>query len=180
MARFKSVDYYPPDGWYFYKDEHGEVRERSKLATIMAMRRLFTESGRKVPYDPMVLVMEYMCPFLPDGTCTEPSDVKVTTLAQVQDNTRRFFGKSVAPYDVIEKRLLQCQVCPKHDKSFCPGCTSYPQWINSGFRGKRKPLPVDEACGVCVVDQTMVSAAASVADPDSLGEEAPDGCWRKA
>jgi len=177
--RFKAPNYRPPDGWYWYSDAYGRVQSTSKLGIMSEVSRHFKATGRPAPYDAFERVMECMCPHLPDGVCMKASGVVLIRMDEVKRNTRLLFDKEPTSYDIIEKRLLQCQGCVAHDRSFCPGCTGYPQWINQGFKMRRSPLPVDQACGVCTVDKTLVSAAATVAAPDALGKEAPDGCWRK-
>ncbi len=176
--RFLSPGYRPADGWFWYEDEFGKVQARNKLGIIAEVSRHFKATGRPVPYDAFERVMECMCPHQPNGVCLKSSKVTVIRMEAVRENTKAFFGKTVATYDVIEKRLLKCQTCEAHDRKFCPGCTGYPQWIDKGFGGHRKPMPVDQACGVCKVDKTLVSAAATVESPEALGKEAPDGCWR--
>jgi len=177
-SRFRSVDYYPPGGLYWYQDKHGRVEGRYKTDMITGVRNLFRRSGRDIPHDPWGLVMECMCPFLPDGACNEPSGVKVVRMQEVRDNTRTLFHKPNTSYDIIESRLLKCQSCPKHSRTFCPGCVGFSVWIKKGFDGRREAIPIDQVCGVCTVDCVLASAVATLEDPPKLGEEAPNGCWR--
>lgn len=179
--RFKSRDYRPDDGWYWYTDGDVEIRDTTRFGITNKVEAYLRSRGEAPPPDPFALVMECMCPHLPDGVCTDPSTVKRVTMREVKGNSGKFFGKPAATNDEIARRLSICHSCPLHDRKFCPGCSGLPEWVSLGFGGTRKPLPADLASGVCKADNTLISAAATPAGvtPFKLGEEAPDGCWRK-
>ncbi len=176
--KFKSIDYHPEHG-YDYADDLGSFHDSTKLGICEKVRKHFVATGRMPPGDPFLHVMNYMCPRLPDGTCTEPSRFKFTTIEQIKVNTRKFFGQPMATFDDIEARLLICQSCDKHRRDYCPGCTGFGRWIEAGFGGRRSALAIDEVCGICSVDETMVAAAATPKAVVAIGQEAPDVCWRK-
>jgi hypothetical protein len=179
--RFKSPNYRPDDGWYWYTDGEVELRDMTRYGITLKVASHLRAKGVRPPPDPFVLVMDCMCPHLPNGVCREPSAVKHVSMNEIKANTVKFFGRPAAAYDVISDRLSKCHTCAQHDRRFCPGCTGLPEWVSRGFGGARKPLPADLASGVCKLDCTLVSGAATPDDvtPFRLGEEAPDGCWRK-
>lgn len=168
---------------YWYKDEFGIVEGRKKTEIIAKVRAFFIATKRELTEDPFNLVMHCMCPSLPKGICTGTVGFNTLTIDQIKDKTRGFFPRAMVPYEDIERRLATCTACPKHARTFCPGCTGYTAWIEAGFRGRRKSLPVDQFCGVCTVDHVFVSAAASVVCDKNEeiinGTQQLESCWRR-
>jgi hypothetical protein len=131
----------------------------------------------------MRYVMEWMCPRLPDGFCTAPSQIApVLRAADVKQRTAELFRLPLTQADIAERRLEHCvNKCPAHTRrGFCLDCTGLLDWLYRGFGGARGRLPADRATGVCVIDKVMVAASAAVTGyPPAEGAEYPEGCWRK-
>lgn len=122
-----------------------------------------------------------MCPYLPNGYCTQPSSVNPLEIGEVKSRTAPLFSQPCATSDVIEERLSVCAKCPRHvTKGFCMGeCSGLLEWIYRGFSGRRVRLPADYGMGVCRHDAMFVVASASIsALPAREGEMYPDNCWR--
>lgn len=178
---FRSINATPPCGYYEYAIGDMKVTDRSRFGICAKVKDLRKSLGLPVIGDGMSYVMEYMCPFLPDGFCSRPSTVKQMKAAVVKDNTRGVFKERCAPSDVVESRMETCVSCPNHTtRGFCLDCTGLLDWIYRGFGGTRGPLPADRATGVCTLDEILVAASATSAErPPRAGVEYPSHCWRK-
>lgn len=179
-TRFISTNATPPTGYYEYGIDGDTVNARDIVAITRLARDLRAKHGLPPATNPFRYVMEYMCRFLPNGFCTEPSSTKALRGPEVKENTRRLFKMRLEPSDVIEKRMVICSSCPKHTRrGFCVDCTGLLEWIYRGFGTRRPQLPADRALGVCVCDEVLAAAGASVAGrPLTEGAEYPEGCWR--
>jgi hypothetical protein len=177
---FRSINATPPCGYYEYGIDGKTVTDRSRFGICLKVKELRGSLGLTTPGDGMSFVMEYMCPFMPDGFCTKPSSVKQIKSAVVKANTGFVFGEQCASNDEIERRMETCVSCPNHTtRGFCLDCTGLLDWIYRGFRGRRGPLPADRATGVCCLDEILVAASATAAGrPPRNGVEYPGNCWR--
>lgn len=180
--RFTSIHATPPGGMYEYAIDGDVVRDRSVTRIARLANMLRAKHGLPTSRDGFRYVMEYMCPRLPDGFCTQPSTIKVIRAEDVKRNTNLLFPRPCATVDVIENRLATCVSCPAHrTKGFCMDCTGMIEWMMRGYAGRRSALGVDHVAGVCECDLTLVAVSASVADQTgAAGVTYPEGCWRNA
>lgn len=180
MVRFNSPRSTPPDGCYEYSAGGELVSSKNRNEIAKLTRDLRVKHGLPVIGDPFRYVMEYMCPSLPDGFCTAPSTVRPLRVAVVKEKTAALFPRALAINDEIERRMACCVECPKQTRrGFCVTCTGLLDWIYRGFSGKRGKLPADAVLGVCLCDEVLAAAGASVASrPLSDGVEYPETCWR--
>jgi hypothetical protein len=180
-ARFRSPDATPPTGCYEYSCGGRTVTSKSRAAISRAVLELRASLGLESAGDGFAYVQEYMCPFLPNGYCTEPSSVNPLAIGDVKARTAALFAQPCDTSDVIEERLAVCVKCPAHvTRGFCMGaCSGLLEWIYRGFGGRRVKLASDNGCGVCRHDAMFIVASASIHGlPPRVGEAYPDGCWR--
>lgn len=180
LKRFVSIHSAPPGG-YSYAIGDDVVTSMNRIDIAKKAKALRIKHGLPVRGDCFQFVMDYMCPFLPDGFCNSASSVKYMSPQEVKASTQNVFHMPIEPVDTIQKRLEKCFTCPRHStRGVCPTCTGLIHWVVAGFGGRRPELPHDVACGVCSVDKMLVAATASVA-PFGLtaGAEYPEHCWRK-
>jgi hypothetical protein len=180
-ARFRSPDATPPTGCYEYSCGGRTVTARTRSAIARAALELRAAAGLESAGDGFRYVEEYMCPFLPNGYCTEPSAVNPLELGDVKARTSSLFALPCVTGDVITERLAVCSTCPAHaTRGFCMGeCSGLLEWIYKGFAGRRVRLPADFGSGVCRHDAMFVVASASIHGlPPRAGEAYPGGCWR--
>jgi hypothetical protein len=182
VPRFRGVYNTPPTGFYEYEVEGKRIQSRSRLEACMLVSNLRQDLGLPVVGDGMSYIMEYMCPRLPDGFCSQPSQIKRLAIEDVKRDTAALFPMRVAASDVIETRLVKCSECPEQTRNgFCVDCNGLLDWVYRGFSGKRGKLPPDRALGVCKCDGVMAAAGASVEGlPLKTGVTYPEGCWRIA
>ena len=177
--RFRTAYAVPPGGCYEYASGGETVQSRSRAGIERLVRDLRVRQGLPVKGDPFTYVMEYMCPRLPDGFCSEPSGVRRVRAERVKEVTAALFGMACVPADEAVRRMGVCISCPEHEtRGFCTGCTGLMSWIYRGFGGRRGKLPPDEATGVCRISEELVAASATVDRPAEAGY--PEGCWRRA
>ena len=182
-TRFRSRDATPPTGCYEYSVGGETVTSRSRMGISGMALALRAKHGLESVGDGFSYVEEYMCPFLPNGYCTEPSTVNPVRIEEVKVRTAAVFGMTCATSDVISERLAICAACPGHvTKGFCMGsCSGLLEWIYKGFGGRRGRLPADFGMGVCPHDLMFVVALATLDFsnyPPRRGEAYPSGCWR--
>jgi hypothetical protein len=180
--RFISIHATPPGGMYEYAIGDDVVRDRSRFRIAELAGKLREKHGLPASHDPFIFVMEYMCPRLPDGACTQPTSIHTIKASVVKANSLPLMKMPCATSDVIEQRICTCVSCPMHrTKGFCMDCTGILDWIYKEFGPRRPQLPVDHATGVCECDLVLAAVSASVADlPPVAGVEYPAGCWRTA
>jgi hypothetical protein len=181
VVRFQSIHATPPGGCYEYSLNGETVTSLNVFDICAKTRHLRSKHGLETPGDGMRYVMEYMCPGLPNGFCTTPSTVKQVKAEKVKANTALLFSQISAPMDVIEKRMEACVECPQHTRrGFCVDCTGLLDWVYRGYQGLRGKLPADRALGVCLCDEVLAAAGATVdSRPLVTGIEYPEKCWRK-
>jgi len=179
--RFKSINATPPGGMYEYSLNGRLVRSRSRIDIARQVKYLHHKAGLPVLGDGFPHVMDYMCPHLPNGFCTEPTKIKSAQVHEVKQRTQTLFGMRLLPADEIQRREEICIACPKHQhRGFCPSCTGLHTWVKAGFGGHRPDIPHDIACGACPEDNYLITASASVADlPETEGADYPENCWRR-
>jgi hypothetical protein len=182
VPRFRGIFTTPPTGFYEYEVEGERVQSTNRLDACTKVSDLRKKHGLPVVGDGMTYIMEYMCPRLPDGFCSQPSSVRSLAIEKVKAGTAQLFSMRVAASDVIERRLIICSACKMQTRSgFCVDCNGLLDWMFRGFSGKRGELPPDRALGVCVCDCVMAAAGATPLDrPLTDGETYPEGCWRIA
>lgn len=182
VPRFRGVYNTPPTGFYEYEVLGKRIQSRSRLEACMMVSNLRNDLGLPVVGDGMSYIMEYMCPRLPDGFCSHPSEIKRLAVDDVKKATAALFPMRVAASDVIETRLVTCSACAEQTRDgFCVDCNGLLDWVYRGFNGKRGALPPDRALGVCKCDGVMTAAGASVEGlPLKEGVKYPEGCWRIA
>lgn len=179
-VRFKTPNATPPIGCYEYECGGEYVSSRSKREICNKVSALRKALGLPVHGDPFRYVMEYMCPRMPNGFCTEPSAVQTIKGDDVKRVTARLFDQPCVTSDEIERRLTVCMSCGGHvTRGFCMGCSGLIDWIYKGFGGRRGKLPPDSASGVCSYSLELEAASASVDRPQVPGDAFPDNCWRK-
>ena len=179
-ARFKSIDATPPNGCYEYECDGVYVSSKSRFDICRKVVSLRATRGLEIVGDPMRYVMDYMCPRLPNGFCTQPSTVKTLKADEVKAATAKLFGLPCVPVDEIQRRLEGCLSCRCHvTRGFCMGCSGLIEWIYKGFGGRRGKLPPDSATGVCSCSLELVAASATADRPQTADAGFPDGCWRK-
>lgn len=178
--RFQSVNASPPGGCYSYGVGDDVVESSTRSGICQKARELRRKHGLPVAGDCFQYVMEYMCPRLPSGFCTQPSQVRYLRAEDVKANTARLFGAALAARDDIASRMQVCVECPKHTRNgFCVDCTGLLDWIYRGFNGRRLAIPHDRALGVCMCDDVLAAAGASVLKrPLAPGVSYPERCWR--
>lgn len=174
--RFNSVNAYPPGGLYFFEYEGEHVQSTSRPQIESMVKALFEKHGKEAPFAPFDLVMAHMCPSMPSGFCDGAPTPRIQ-IAQVKENTRKLFGKKVAPPVVIRERLHVCLGCKENTKTVCPECCGLLDWVLKGL-GNRTKLPADNFAFVCRPAQTFVSALVSVESPGEIPEGCPATCWR--
>ena len=178
-SRFRTSDAIPPGGWYEYACGGEAVQSKTRLGIERLARDLRLKHGLQVMGNPFTYVMEYMCPRLPSGFCTEPSNVRQIRAEKVKAATASLFGIACVPADEAVRRMGTCISCKEHEtRGFCTGCSGLMTWIYKGFGGRRGKLPPDEATGVCRISEELVAASATVDRPAAAGY--PEGCWRRA
>ena len=182
IAMFKSKNATPPCGYYEYSVDGHKITDRSRIGICNKVLALRKSLGLPAVGDGLSYVMEYMCPYLPDGFCTSPSAVKSLKASVVKENTKGCFLGQCATSDVVERRMETCVSCPSHTtRGFCLDCTGLLDWIYRGFGRRRGPLPADRATGVCVLDEVLVAASATLADREpTVGAVYPENCWRNS
>jgi hypothetical protein len=181
-VRFQSVNATPAGGCYEYGIGDEIVTAKDRAGICRQVHLLRRKHGLETSGDGFRYVMEYMCPRLPDGFCTSPSHVKYLHAGEVKERTARLFALRCATSDVIERRMETCVACDRHTRNgFCVDCTGLLQWIYRGYAGRRGQLPADRALGVCLCDEVLAAAGATVAErPLTEGVAYPAGCWRVA
>lgn len=178
MVLFRSKFVPPPGGEYFFQLGNDSFRVRSYHEAERRTREIMAKHGVQ-GYPPEVLA-KFMCPYMPDGYCTENFGNRVFTMDKQKDAALKYFSLPLEAYDVVEKRLDRCLVCPKHSRTFCLSCVGGLDWIRSMFRQARRILPVDRYAGTCTCAGTFASVVASI-KTDALpgwGEDVPESCWR--
>lgn len=182
IPRFKSIHSTPPGGWYEYAVEGEVIRDRSRFRIAAAANKLRAKYGLSQSHDPFQFVMEYMCPRLPDGFCSEPSSVRTIRAAEVKLNSAPLMKLPCETYDAIEKRIVKCVECPKHrTQGFCMDCTGILTWVYREYGTRRPQLSIDHMTGVCECELALTVVSASVAGrPPVDGVQYPEGCWRTA
>lgn len=180
--RFNSIHATPSGGIYEYAIDGDVVRSKSRSNIGVMANDLRKKHGLPTSHDPFIFVMEYMCPRMPNGFCTQPSSIKTIKAAEVKEKSARLFNAPCATSDVIDARLAKCIGCPMHrTRGFCMDCTGMIDWMLRGYGGKRPLLPVDHYTGVCECDLILASVLASAAEtPLTEGAKYPEGCWRTA
>lgn len=131
-------------------------------------------------------VAAYMCPRLgPTGSwfCKgtfEHSDA--VRAIEALENSERYFGMKVVPFDIIDARLAKCLACRKHFRGWCLTCNGHLDRVLRGFGGSRPRLPRDIGTGVCTCARAYEMAIASVeyGEKDAKWEGVPETCWRNA
>jgi hypothetical protein len=178
--RFRTRHATPPCGYYEYRLGDAVVTDRTMMGICQKVREVRARQGLATVGDGFSYVMEYMCPFLPDGFCTQPSTVKAYSIQVVRAKTSRMFSLACVPADKIEKRMEICVSCPSHTtRGFCLDCTGLLDWVYAGFRGRRGRLPADRATGVCGEEAVLSAALATVTgQPLQEGAAYPANCWR--
>ena len=181
-VRFRNPRATPPGGCYEYTLQGETVSSRNRYDACRQVRDLRARHGLPTAGDGMSYLMEQMCPQLPDGFCTKPSQVRYVKAQDVKANTARLFAMRLAAADDIERRMEACVACPRQTRQgFCVDCTGLLDWIYRGFGGRRGKLPADRALGVCLIDEVLAAAGASVAGlPLKPGAAYPAECWRRA
>lgn len=181
-GRFQTVTATPPGGCYEYSVDGETVVSRNRHDACRKVRELRAKHNLPTYGDGMSYLMDYMCPRLPDGFCTKKSSIKYLRADEVKRNTVMLFGSRLAASDDIERRMEACASCPRHTREgFCVDCTGLLDWMYRGFGGRRGKLPADRALGVCVCDEAMAAAVASVAEPRAkAGAAYPSNCWKAA
>lgn len=176
--RFVNLNATPPGGWYEYSAGGGTVRSRSRFEIVNLARALRDKEGLPAVPDLFALVMEYMSTYMPPGFCTVPPTERPASVAEVKAATEPLLRMPQVPSDEIERRLSVCYECDRNcTRGYCFDCSGLTQWMAAGFGGRRPRFPLDRHAGVCGVDHTMVSAAATVSG--SFAGEYPVGCWKK-
>lgn len=179
-VRFQTVSSTPPGGCYEYAIGDDVVVSKNRFEMLAKVRDLRAKHGLPTVGDGMRYLMEYMCPLLPDGFCTEPSAVKSYRVEEVKRDTAGLFQAMLAPSDDIERRMERCVSCSAHTtRGFCVDCNGLLEWLYRGFGGRRGRLPADKVLGVCYADGVMAAAGASAASrPLKTGSGYPPACWR--
>lgn len=179
-VRFKSLFSTPPSGCYEYGLDGAVVSDRYRSGICAKVRDLRASKGLETLGDGFSYVMEYMCPSLPDGFCTAPSNVKYLQAEEVKARTMTLFSLPCATLDVVSRRLSVCVSCPKNIvRGFCLSCTGLLSWIYRGYGGRRPACPADVATGACACDRMLTAAVATAAAfPLTEGAGYPEGCWR--
>ena len=182
-TRFRSPDATPPTGCYEYSLDGDTVTSRSRHDISRLTLALRAKHGLASVGDGFSYVQEYMCPYLPNGYCTQPSSVNLVKIDEVKPRTAAVFGMACVTSDVISERLAVCAQCRDQVvRGFCMGsCSGLLEWIYKGFGGRRGRLPSDVGIGVCPHDLMFGVALASLdvaAFPPRRGEMYPDACWR--
>ena len=110
--RFLYPNARPPNG-YEYAVGGVVVRSNSRIEMEMMADALHRRLG--IPYtgDVFDLVMEYMCPRLPDGYCNRNYGVKSASAAEVKAATAPLFNEPLAIpmlIDIFSERGYHCVV----------------------------------------------------------------------
>lgn len=170
----------PPGGVFHYQLGADFVSAPSRLQICSKVKALHLKHGVPCPPDPWEMIMDHMCRKLPSGYCTEPVEngVKMYTVADIKENTKKLFGRMVADPAAIRDRLQTCVGCPMNKRSLCPTCTGLLPWILSGSR--RAKISADDFVSVCAADAVFISALASVETQGDVAPTAcPETCWRR-
>jgi len=122
---------------------------------------------------------EYMCPRMPRGFCrgNTVSGTEPTVADLVKSTADACAWKVLEDSVTVQRRIEQCESCPKCTHPVCVTCRNVDKAVYSMFGGRRPPLALDAKSGVCSCDNTFVMGVASVKHEKAL-EGAPDSCWR--
>jgi len=182
-VRFENPYAAPPGGKFFFEHEGERVEGRCFQEIAPKVRKLMDKYS--IPGSAELVLAEYMCPRLGAGASwfckgqfQASNDVRST---EALDNCKPYYGKTLAAFDVVERRLEKCLACPKHFRGWCLTCTGHYNHMMLGFRGQRTELPIDRGTGVCLCARAYEAAIASVeyGKDDKIWEGVPDTCWRK-
>lgn len=179
MASFVSQFVPPPGGKYFFKYRNEAFETDSYADAIDRVRGILRKYGMQ-HLSAATALATYMCPFMPDGFCTENYGNKVFALDKQWETAQRYYKLPVVAFDEIERRLAVCSTCPRRNRTFCLSCGGGLQRIRAGFGGARRILPADQFTGTCLCAGTFESVIASV-EKDALpewDEAPPPNCWR--
>lgn len=177
--------YSVPPGGKFFCEIGGRMYEGRNFDEICGkVRPILAASGSKESAEDVIAA--YMCPRLgPSGSWFCKGDFKDSDAVrehEAMENSERFFGLRVVPFDVIQKRLERCLACREHCRAWCITCNGHLTRVVTGFGGSRPELPIDRGTGVCRCARAYESAIASVDYPDgwTIWEGVPETCWRNA
>jgi hypothetical protein len=178
MARFLSQNSSPPGGVYFFELNGERVQSKSKVEICARVKMLYYGQGYPVPHTPFDVIMDYMCPYMPEGFCSGTGPHKnMLSISKLQENTRALFGRPVATPVRIRERLQTCIRCRCNSRAECPSCVNLAEWVIEKLN-TRSRIPADELVHVCVPAGAMVSALVSIDDPGDIPDGCPERCWR--
>lgn len=182
-ARFKSRDFIPPYGLFFY-ETHGErAVARTMVEMLPKVRALMQKYS--VPGTAEQELAAYMCPRMPDAGryCEGPSlkPAHVLPLAAIA-NTLPYCSRRLVDFGEAARRMRACAKCPMHARDWCPTCSGHVSRMEAAFGGRRTKLPEDAVSGVCQCAKAYEMAICSVeyVKGEPVWEGAPATCWRNA
>jgi hypothetical protein len=172
----------PPSGQYTYELDGQCVAGRTYYEFAARVTDLHNRLGKPLTEDVDIAIARYLCPQLPDGYCSQASQVKMLSMDSVKAIAGPYFLKNMEPRDITEARLSICANCPCNSRSVCLSCTGLDTWMRTNFRNRRDRLPQDAGVGICVCAETLASVVATVAydAAEPVWNNTPDTCWRKA
>lgn len=154
--RFKAEQCVPPGGKYFVVvPETGVYLEAfMKDALLDKMRDHYTANHFPVPPNLWDLVLDHMCPKLPEGFCesltpTAPRGPKVVSLITVRSATEGLVkaSETLTTIRSAEKQATICLSCPANKPVACPSCSGL-SFFAKKLTGGRRVLN-ETGLGVC-------------------------------
>lgn len=173
--------YSVPPGGKFFCEIGGRMYEGRNFDEICGkVRPALAALGSKASAEDVIA--EYMCPRLgPSGSWFCRGDFRDSDAVrerEAMENSERYFGTKVVPFDVIQRRLERCLACPMHYRGWCLTCNGHLDRMVAGFDGARPRLPIDVGTGICKCARAYESVICSVEHDDKVWEGVPETCWR--
>lgn len=180
---FKTVNFIPPYGLFYYETHGEKVVGRTFLEIEPRVRALMAKYG--IPGLPEQEVAAYMCARMPDsgrycrGAAVAKEHVRP---AEAIRNSLPYCSRPLVDFGEISRRLRVCAACPRHARDWCPTCSGHVSKMESAFGGRRPKQPEDSVSGVCQCAKAYEIAIASVeyGKDEPVWGGVPDTCWRKA
>ena len=187
--RFKAEQCVPPGGKYFYvAAETGVYLEAfTKDELLRKLEDHYTANQFPIPADLWSLVLDHMCPRLPEGFCeslttTQPVGIKVVSLITVRAATEGLVqaSKGLAPPQVAEKQADICVKCAANKAVSCPSCSGLSFFARKQTGGRH--VNAEAGLGICAglgayLPVIVHCIAEKIKGTRWAKEPRPSSCW---